>query len=707
MKHACILLLHLPVFVVAQTRTDSLPAPRTKQLNEVVVSAPKPLYQQKPYGATINVQNSILTVGSSALEVLGRTPGITLDHQHNTISLNGRTGVTIMLNGKLMRMSSAQLFTLLDGMSANDIEKIELLTSPPANYDAEGNAGIISIVMKQPKTPGTKGYFSLSGGYNKYTKEMGSASITHQTSKVKLMLAYAFEHHHDYSRLMSYGSENVPVLGGPTVFSFNSANHTLYTSHDINASIDLQLKNHWTIGTGLDYTLSRSNANALTDATYNVLPDSLFTFNGNVRRKAVWDNYDQDIHLTHKDFSVSAEYMRSTNNSPTQVQSEMKNNHGQIDSSAQFAPDQRGVANSLLQVGVFKIDDAKQLNGQLKLEFGAKGTYTNSNTLSGIQGYEDGKWIQREDLADRTQMWEGIGAAYTSLTWKIDTATTVMVGLRDEYYHTHVSTPATLLVNREFNKLYPSLFFSHSLNDVSGIQLAYTRRITRPSPDDLSPIASYIDPLAVGIGNPALKPTITDQVRMGYHYGDYAFGLILSHDDNAMVRYQITASPSKDLVYIGPQNLDWYNSISLEANLPLQVTSWWRMNYHIIGGWRQYKMSYSVTPVTNTFWAGVFNGTEEFTLHGKYSVELAGWWQTRGYNGAGQDGRMTALDIGVKKALGKGSIQFTVNDVFLGSFYHGKVGTVSKDFFNSSTTVTYEGTPHFPGLKLSYTYKFN
>ncbi|HMG10427.1 MAG TPA: TonB-dependent receptor, partial [Mucilaginibacter sp.] len=126
----------------------------TRQLGEVVIRANKPLYQQRPDGMVVNVGNSVLTKGSSALQVLERSPGVVIDHRNNGINLNGKSGVVVMMDGKLMRMPTDQVVTMLNGMSADNIDKIELLTTPPAGYDAEGSAGVINIVSKKNKRQG-------------------------------------------------------------------------------------------------------------------------------------------------------------------------------------------------------------------------------------------------------------------------------------------------------------------------------------------------------------------------------------------------------------------------------------------------------------------------------------------------------------------------------------------------------------------------
>ena len=128
-----------------------------KQLNEVQVVAQKPLFEQQIDRMVINVQNSITSAGSTVLEILERSPGVTVDRQNSTVAMNGKQGVMVMLNGKLSRLPMASVMQLLGGMNAGNIEKIELITTPPAQYDAEGNAGLINIVTKRNPNLGTNG----------------------------------------------------------------------------------------------------------------------------------------------------------------------------------------------------------------------------------------------------------------------------------------------------------------------------------------------------------------------------------------------------------------------------------------------------------------------------------------------------------------------------------------------------------------------
>ena len=134
-------------------------------LEAVRVIVKKPMFEQKIDRMVINVANSITNTGSTALEVLMRSPGVTVNQQNNTLLMNGKDGVVLILNGKVNRMPPEAMLQMLAGMSSSNIEKIELITTPPANFDAEGNAGFINIVLKKNTQYGTNGAVSTTAGY--------------------------------------------------------------------------------------------------------------------------------------------------------------------------------------------------------------------------------------------------------------------------------------------------------------------------------------------------------------------------------------------------------------------------------------------------------------------------------------------------------------------------------------------------------------
>ncbi|MFZ4647751.1 MAG: carboxypeptidase regulatory-like domain-containing protein, partial [Gemmataceae bacterium] len=156
----------------------------TNQLDEVRVSTKKPPFEQQIDKLVVNVASMITAGGGSALDVLERSPGVLVDRQNGSIALGGRDGVMVMINGKLSRLLLATVVQLLGGMNADNIEKIELMANPSAKYDAEGNAGLINIVLKRNTDEGTNGSLSLMGGYGRYEKANGSVSLNHNRERI-------------------------------------------------------------------------------------------------------------------------------------------------------------------------------------------------------------------------------------------------------------------------------------------------------------------------------------------------------------------------------------------------------------------------------------------------------------------------------------------------------------------------------------------
>ncbi|MDQ4139478.1 MAG: TonB-dependent receptor, partial [Bacteroidota bacterium] len=171
-------------------------AGETKQLNTVTVEAKKPLFEQHLDRLVVNVQSSITSAGSNALEVLERSPGITVNRQNNSMAMSGKQGVIIMINGKPSRIPMDAVMQMLASMNANNIEKIEIITTPSAQYDAEGNAGVINLVIKKNQNYGTNGSYSVSMGYGRYERPAASFNINHRNQKLNLFSDYSFSHTH-------------------------------------------------------------------------------------------------------------------------------------------------------------------------------------------------------------------------------------------------------------------------------------------------------------------------------------------------------------------------------------------------------------------------------------------------------------------------------------------------------------------------------
>ncbi|KAA2239367.1 TonB-dependent receptor [Chitinophaga agrisoli] len=710
---------HSAVFVL--TTTDSnrnfgnqVLTAQSKQLSEVVVRAERPLLQQQQYGMVVNVGSSVLTKGSSVMEVLERSPGVAIDRRASSIALNGKNGVMVMVNGKLMRLSGDQLLTLLQGMSANDIEKIELMTTPPARYDAEGSAGMINIVLKKNRDQGS---ISLTGGYGWAEKASGSASLAHNIGNTNVYGAYTYSRDRSNVDWYSLATDNVPVLGGYTASLARSDIQPTMNSHNVNAGFDARIRSY-TLGGSVSYNYSHVSEHVVNHAEYDVETGSKYILDADIKGVNKWHNLISSLFAEKTlagggQLNIAADHLYYTNNKPTNVYSIFLDQNGNPPpgNDPRFSPDQRGTSNSRIQVAVGKIDYMQPLSPALKLETGVKGAFTKNTSLSGIESLQNGQWVSRSTTNNHMIMKENMWAAYTSLNAQLSARVELSAGVRYEYSRTKMNELDTkaIIADRKLGKLFPTLFLTWKANERSDLLLSYTKRISRPTYNDLASFVVYGDPTSVETGNPLLRPTITNTLKIGMNYRQYNFSILASRDDYPIARYQISANAAGDLMVLSPQNLIYQDNLSFQTNMPVKISSWYTMNYGFTGGWRQFKLDYTARPVEKSYLAYAVNFSQLFTLPRSYAIEISGWYNSTAYDGSKKVNGYGAVNGGVKKELSRnrGTLQLSVLDIFKTIRIVNNYGAITEEAFNLKSRVPFSTeSTRSQIIKVSYSRSF-
>jgi hypothetical protein len=362
-------------------------------------------------------------------------------------------------------------------------------------------------------------------------------------------------------------------------------------------------------------------------------------------------------------------------------------------------------------VGVVRLDYSRQLSAAVRLEAGIKGTYTRSSGTARIESLLNGEWISRTETLSNILMQESIGAAYAAVSAQLNPATTLAGGLRYEYARTRMNNAQTgqLTVSRRQGVLFPTASLTRKLNDHAELQLGYSKRINRPSYNDLASYVIYSDPSAVYTGNPLLLSTITHNIKLAYNNRGAAFSLLFSHDGHPIVRYQISQTAAANLLYISPQNMRYLNSITLQANVPVKVNSWWAMSYSATGGLYSFRVVHTPEPVSHTYAGYSFNASQTFQLPGRFSAELSGWYNSRSYNGSIWAGGFGTMSAGVKKELpgNAGSLQLSVTDLLQSFNIHTRYGTLTREAFDikNDVFIHLESTLR-PVFRLTYAWSF-
>ncbi|HEX6427158.1 MAG TPA: TonB-dependent receptor [Niastella sp.] len=686
-----------------------------RELKEVVVRAEKPLFQQQVFGTVVNVESSVLSKGSSALELLERSPGVFIDRRDNNIALNGKNGVMVMINGKMMRVSVDQVITLLNGMSANDIEKIELMTTPPARYDAEGSAGLINIVLKKNRNQGS---FSITGGYGWGEKGTASFNIARSIGNTGLYASYSYSHDKTFVDWFATATDYVPVLGGQTSSTFLSEIKPVRNSHNATVGFDTRFTPKLTAGGSLTFNNNHTVENIVNHAEYNVEPNKQYVLDAIIGGSGNWSNLLSSVYVEKKisdkeQINFDIDYLFYDNKKPTNAYSIFGDKNGNTPGTNDtlFSPYQRGSSNSEIKIGVAKFDYTRQLSPSLKLESGLKGTYTRNVSLSGIESLVNGDWVSRPTTVNNIIMKEGIGAGYVSLSMRVNPSFSVNAGARYEYSHTRMNDPNTKqsVTERKLGKFFPALFISWKVKERSELQLSYTKRISRPTYNDLASFVVYTDPTSVETGNSLLRPTITNNLKLGYNYAGYSLSVLLSRDDYPIARTQMVSNAAGDLLVLSPQNVRYQNNLTLQTNLPFKIGSWWSMNYGFAGGWRKFRLEHTPQPAEKSYFAYSVNFSENFTLPKSYSLELSGWYSSKAYSGSKKVDGFGAINGGVKKELSKnkGVLQLTVLDIFKTLRITSYFGTVTEEVFNLRSHVPFSTeSTRSPIFKITYTRSF-
>ncbi len=679
------------------------------QLDAITLVSKKKLIKRTQEGSIINVQESLLTKGSTALQLLERSPGVILDQRNNSFSLNGKNNTTIMINGKVIRMPTADVITMLNGMSADNIERIELLTNPSSKYDADGNAGIINIVLQKNENLGFLGNASISSGYGLGVKQTSSVSLNYGTEKVVAFGAYSFAYDDTLDGFRGIGSTTLPVFGGVTFIDFNSETARINRSHNLNLGVDYQLNKNSTLGASILLNSSSPTINRKNRGLYDFQVNPYLDARIHLKSNANWKNYNTSSFYefssdTHT-FTVTTDYINYNNQSPNLVNSSYFNELGEP-----FQPEgdiyntgNRGFNETNINVGVIKTDYKTTINEKLVIETGLKGSISKTKNTARIEIEEGGVFVTDDRFLSNIETKEQIAALYAQGNYNISSKLNLQMGMRYEYWNQAFDESN---LDRKFGKLFSSIFLTKTISDTTSWNIAYTKRITRPNYIDLASYLRYNSPTSVFTGNPQLSPAITNTLNITYNYKSFSFSLMSTLEDNPIAYYQVTEDRRSDLAIISPQNLKYQNSLDLQINMPWRIANWWNINCNNTFGYRAYKLLHTPIETTNDYFHYNFNVNQTFNITDKLSLELSGWYTSNHYNGSYKVDGFGSLNTGIKKSFKNGSsLQFTVTDLLKSIDIKSSIGSLTREAYNNVFNVSYRPESARSSIfRLSYTY---
>lgn len=497
-------------------------------LDEIVIRQEKKLIEYQLEKKVYNVSQDQMAKGASVADMMANIPSIDVDQDGN-ISLRGESNIIILIDGKPSSISGGAR-TIFESIPAESIDRIEIVNNPSAKYDADGTAGIINIVMKKSKIRGINGNFSLSAGTGNVYNVNGS--ISYMTSKMNAFATYGFRYYEGMRSNFIFQDR----LVGPNrvIMDQSRIGSDLMKNHTFRAGSDFYLKNSNTIGfyvTGVVGDRER-NGDMINRRFQN---DSIHS--DWVRRtKEPSSNYGFDFNLNYlKRFkentgSISAELTQSiTNNSALGL-------YQQDYALSDYYPSQiedvyqRLDSDEKMNTTIAQVDGVKKIKEKSQLEFGAKSIFRTFDLLtSSTKRLESEVDYQSDTIADYDYNYkEQIHNLYGS--WKQEfNRFSYSAGLRLELFDQRPNLISqNVAYHHSYWNAFPSLAMNYKLNDGKSIGLQFSRRINRPSSEQMNPFVSYTDPLNLRTGNPFLKPEYINAAELSFNYDRKKFSFVPS-----------------------------------------------------------------------------------------------------------------------------------------------------------------------------------
>ncbi len=635
-------------------------------LNEIVVKSRVPLFEQKIDRVVVNVKSSVTNAGNTALNVLNKSPNVNVNRATGQLSLQGRDGVIVMINDKEVRMEAGDLISLLEGMPAANIKEIELITTPPSKFDAQGVAGIINIKMLDDVADGFKGRGTVFGGLGERPKY--GASLNFNLKKGKLSVYANASANVDLRDPIVVLNSDFDYLSGLVKSNMNAQRQTrtaLYNG-------DLGIAYRFHPGTELgfrfnfynrDYTM---NSTATTLSASDAFTSNEWTYSDEVNNMLrslynVYLNHDFTEYIT---LNVDYDYVHVYRNNPTHYHTIVTEDSGNEDET--YAKSQ---AQTPLNIHVAKADLEIQIEDNLKLESGLKYTYSGFENDVSVAQLEDERYVAQDQFTRRYTMDENIYAAYASLDWKSTTKLLLKGGVRYENYSILMnSSDEGVVLDYTQGRLFPNLFINYSINEDNELNGTFAQRIQRPGFLQLAPYFYFFNRNTLFTGNPKLSPSYSSQFKLNYRHQRLHIGLEYTYTDDPVFTWQPAKDVNRQLMLIAPSQGFKSQVFVLSIALPWNISNRWESNYNLLAYHRNETaaiMNKSYQVISNNF---NFSMNHSFEIIDNWIAELNYMYNSNYMDGATEIARISSLDLGLQHKFKNGAVLvLNVADIFQNS----------------------------------------
>lgn len=626
--------LELPLITLAQNLNE---------LNEVTVMAKRPTITRKIDRINFNVENTVLS-SSSAWEIVKRAPGV--QSGGDQLAIRGSKSIIVTINDKKVTLSGDELKAFLESTAGNEIKSVEVITNPPASYEASGSA-VINIKMKANHTPGYKG--SLGAGYTQgiYAKGNINTSQYYKTGKLAIFGSYNFGrgvYYNEIKEVTNYAVQQQTWINILRRKNDRDAEHTY------RLNFDYAIDSLNTLSVGTDGYIAKNN-HALYSVPTTIYQSGVFQSAFDTQNTRLTPNTNVNVNLgfdhrfsaTEK-LALSADYTNYQSTTDQDVRTSYKG----IDPH-----NSRFVTNTRQHIRLFSAQaDYSKDSKVMNIQMGAKLSRVKADNLLDFRNETANGLVIDPALSNTFLYQESVAAGYISLnkdwgTWSFK------AGLRGEYTDIHSSSISPVQTNKQgYFNLFPTVFLQHKLSPDNQLVLSYGKRITRPPYSYLNPSRSYFSPNSYLVGDPNLKPALTDQYSLLYTYkSKYNAELYFINEKQPTIQLPFQDNVTQTLIQ-KVTNVPGSRYYGIDLSTSLQPAGWWSLDINpgaalLIS---RFPLSASGLIKRNVF---SINGIadNQLTLNKKagLTANVSFNFNTSGLQGPATVSGMSSLNIGAKR----------------------------------------------------------
>lgn len=645
-------------------------SPNEKTLENVAVVAKKAFIERKLDKTVINVDAFITNAGGTAMEVLEKSPGVSVD-KDGQISLKGKQGVIILIDGKQTYMGAQDLANYLQAMPAANLEQIELMPNPSSKYDASGNSGIINIKTKRNKQKGFNGSIKNTLAVGKYLRSFNTLNLNYKNGKFNVFSTFGINHRKSFQQLdinRKYYDANSSLKA---IFDQTATFIKSNNNNNAKIGVDFYATKKTTLGILFNGSISPSaqdgeNISYLKNA--NAITNSIITsYNIDIEK---WKNTGLNLNLRHvfdttgRELTVDVDALRYKSLHNQYFQSENYTSSWVKQSSDELT----STLPATINVYSAKVDYVHPFKTGLKMETGIKTSFVNTDNVADYFNVVGGAPVVDNEKTNQFKYNENINAAYVNFSrefkkWSFQTGLRLEnTNYKGNQFGNRVKPDSTF--KKSYTGLFPTMFAGYKLNDKNQFGFSYGRRISRPDYESLNPFIFFIDKYTYEAGNPFLKPMYANVFELSHTYNKFLTSTFnYTHSKDMFSEY---FEQSGFATIVKQNNYGSINDISLSLNAELKPTKRWTMmpyaefNYNNVNSQLYgFELKTSGTGFSS-------NINNQFSFKNGWSAELSGFYRSKMKRGQFEIASMNQISTGVSKQVlkNKGSLKLSVADIF-------------------------------------------